>query len=144
MCFFSEQKKYLKHGRLSDVLRLITVLSLNSEHKFRKEKGLLVALNGSPFSGKDWFDVAKDHPEFFRINQSEESLVLLFRLSNRKEPGTDNYIPLTIDQTQKLIDQAILLHDKEIARLQKNSFLIPLYIVVITSITTLITLFIKY
>lgn len=44
--------------------------------------------------------------------------------------------PLTIDQTQKIIDQAISLHDKQIARLQKNSFLMPIITAVIASFTT--------
>lgn len=127
--------EYLKPNRLSDVIRLISVLGTDDNYTFRKNNGLNVTLNGKPKSGKDWFEVAREHPEFFKFNVAGDNVVLLFR-SCIKPDSDGKRIPLTIDQTQKIIDQAISLHDKQIARLQKNSFLIPVFTAVIAALTT--------
>ncbi|WP_026109792.1 hypothetical protein [Flavobacterium sp. WG21] len=127
--------EYLKQNRLSDVIRLISVLGVDDTYSFRKNDGLTTTLNGKPKSAKDWFEIAKEHPEFFKFNLAGDNVVLLFR--SLFKPNSDNKRdPLTIDQTQKLIDQAISLHDKQIARLQKNSFLMPIFTAIIASLTT--------
>lgn len=141
MKFFSKYY-YLKSGRLADVVRLISVLAIGEKWNFRKNEGLNGTLNGIPNSAKEWFIIAKEHPEFFKFNQSEDAVVLLLRFVSRIEVnGIDKYPSLTIDQTQKLIDQSIALHDKEINRLQKNSYRIPL---ITTLLTLLVSLCITY
>lgn len=134
MALFSTYE-YLKNNRLSDVIRLISVLGNDDNYSFRKDDGLEKTLNGKPKSAKNWSEIAKEHPEFFKFNVAGDSIVLLFR-SLVKPDSNDRRPPLTIDQTQKIIDQAISLHDKQIARLQKNNFLIPLFTAVIASLTT--------
>ncbi|REH00045.1 hypothetical protein [Flavobacterium aquicola] len=134
MTLFSKYE-YLKQNRLSDVIRLISVLGIDDNYSFRKNDGLTKTLNGKPKSAKDWFEIATEHPEFFKFNVAGDSVVLLFR-SLVKPDLNDKREPLSIDQTQKLIDQAITLHDKQIARLQKNSFLMPIITAIIASLTT--------
>jgi hypothetical protein len=134
---------YLKPNRLSDVIRLISVLGLDTEFAYRKAEGLNVVLNGPPLSSTEWFEVAKAHPEFFKFNVKETTIVLLVRFLNRiTVEGAETYPHLTVDQVQKMIDQAIALHDKQIARLQKNSFLVPVGTAILAAITTgLVTYF---
>lgn len=126
--------KYLKKDRLSDVIRLLSVLATDERFSFRKSDGLDSSLNGKPKSAKEWFEIVNDHPEFFKFNQVKDTTVLIFRSCLPEENG--KRAPLSIDQTQKLIDQAISLHDTEIARLQKNSFLVPIVTAVIAALAT--------
>jgi len=127
--------EYLKPNRLSDVIRLISVLGVDEAYSFRKNDSLTTTLNGKPKSGKDWFEIAKEHPEFFKFNIAGDTVVLLFRAIVKLDENGKR-APLSIDQTQKIIDQAISLHDKQIARLQKNSFLMPILTAIIASLTT--------
>lgn len=132
---------YLKEGRLAEVIRLIALLGLHDEYSFRTNEGLDSALNGKPTTASTWFDIANEHPEFFKFNVANTSIVLLLRFLNRKiEKGKEKWEPLTIDQAQKLIDQAIALHDKQLARYQRDSFKIPILAAVITAIVSLIVL----
>lgn len=128
---------YLKKNRLSDVVRLISVLAIENKWTFRNSDGLNKTLNGKPKSAKEWFDVAQEHPEFFKFNTEGNAIVLLIRFLNRTtEENQEKYPPLTIDQAQKLVDQAILLHDKQISRFQRNSFLIPILTAIIAALAT--------
>lgn len=112
---------YLIPNRLSDVIRLIIVLAVDRTN-FRTEDGLLKALQDHPNSAETWLGLAKDHPEFFRFNKENTSIILLMRyLMQRDVQEGELRPPLTIDQTQKLTDQAIALHDKQLARYQRDS-----------------------
>jgi len=142
--YFSNMNKpstssYLKPNRLSDVVGLISVLALEKGGAFKNNENLNKALNGKPKSSDNWFEIAKEHPEFFRFNTDETQITLLFRFAHRSggpTGGVEEYPALEIDQTQKLLDLAIILHDKQIARLQRNSFLIPLLTAMIAALTT--------
>jgi len=129
---------YLKKNRLSEVIRLIAILAKDQKYSFRTETGLQKALNGAPKSAGVWFELASEHPEFFKFNQGMSTVVLLMRFLNQPEADEESYEPLNIDQTQKLIDQAIALHDKQIARYQRNNFMIPLWSSTIAAIVTIV------
>ena len=59
---------YTKPGRLLDVLALIQVLALD-KHIHRSEDAIAAReLMGSPSSSESWTSLAKEHPEFFRVN----------------------------------------------------------------------------
>jgi hypothetical protein len=134
------KNKYIRNYRLSEVIRLISVLGIDDKWAFRGKDGLAIELNGKPKSGNDWFDVAREHPEFFKFNQKGDSVVLLLRFLTRTGSSPDEIYPsLTVDQTQKLVDQAISLHDKEIARRQRNGFLAPIIATVVASIIASLT-----
>ena len=68
--------QYTKPGRLSDVMALIQVLALDkSAH--RSEQGLQQELQGLPRSASSWTQVAKEHPEFFRVAPEGTHIVSL-------------------------------------------------------------------
>lgn len=112
---------YLKKGRLQDVITLITILAVD-ENLFRNEDSLKTSIRGIPFSLKSWIDIALEHPEFFRPDR-EVSVALLSRSylpQIQTQQGHETRERLTVDQTQDLINVAVALHDKELARRQLN------------------------
>ena len=116
-------KRYTKEGRLSDVIALISLLSVD-KYAFRKIEHLQPALRAAPMSitSKKWEDIAGEHPEFFRFNGDKSSVALLIR-SYFPEDSEGRREVIKVPETQKLIDTAIALHDKEIARKQRNAYL---------------------
>jgi len=115
--------KYTTEGRLADVIALITLLAVDSG-TFRTIPHLDKALRGSPRSVKKWDDLAELHPEFFRFNGGKDTIALLIR-SYLPEDADGKRPPLSIEETQKLIDTAIALHDKEILFKQRNTYWFP-------------------
>jgi len=97
---------------------------------FRTEDGLRMALRGEPLSLKAWQDVVNAHPEFFRPNGKNEHFALVIRSYFPEEEGKGRS-PLTVSETQKLIDVAIALHEKEIERRQMNSHWFPIIVAII-------------
>ncbi|MES2238943.1 MAG: hypothetical protein V4497_01660 [Bacteroidota bacterium] len=130
-------KKYTIANRLSDVIRLITVLAID-KHSFRTIENLEKAIRGLPSSAKTWLEIAETHPEFFRPNGEKTSIALLIRsyLPTKEDYSRE---PLTIEETQKLIEVAISLHEKEIQRFQRNSHIFPLIIAAIALLGVLFT-----
>jgi hypothetical protein len=123
------RRRYTSPNRLSDVIRLLTILSID-RHAFRSSENLERAIRGTPLSANNWQEIAIQHPEFFRPNHNNEYVALLIR-SYLPTKENDSRDPLTIDQTQKLIDVAISLHDKEIQRIQLFSFWFPIIVAII-------------
>jgi hypothetical protein len=129
---------YLYPNRLSDVIRLIVVLAVD-KHSFRTESGLNSILRDLPKSSDGWLLLAKDHPEFFRFNKDASSIVLLIRFIQKVDIAEGELRdPLSVDQTQRLIDQAIALHDRQLARSQKHAYKIPIRAAIIAALSTLI------
>ncbi|MET1416106.1 hypothetical protein ABVF61_27810 [Roseibium sp. HPY-6] len=62
---------YLKENRLQDVIAAIQVMGAYDEYSSRKAD-LWSAQLGVPQSGEDWFEVCREHPEFFRTNTTED------------------------------------------------------------------------
>jgi len=128
-----EDFRYLVPNRLSDIIRLIIVLA-RDKYFFRSVKGIEGTLRDIPQSGPNWMKVAKEHPEFFRFSEDGTLIVLLIRFFKNTTPKPDELVePLTVEETQKLVDQAIALHDKQLARYQRNSFRMPFYGTLIAS-----------
>jgi hypothetical protein len=134
------RRRYTLPHRLSDVIRLITVLSLD-KWAFRQIASIKVALRGDPESLATWKDVADAHPEFFRPNGAEDHIALLIR-SYRPENEDDQRAPLSIPETQKLIDVAISLHEKEIEGMQRNSHWVPIIVAIIALLGVLASAYI--
>ncbi|WP_298307969.1 hypothetical protein [Flavobacterium sp.] len=129
---------YLKPDRLADVIRLLVVLSVD-KHSFRSEEGLTGIHRDNPKSANNWLELAQEHPEFFRFNKEKTSIILLIRFL-QKVDVLDGELrePLSVDQTQKLVDQAIELHDKQLARYQRDSSKNAIVAAVIAAISTII------
>ena len=129
---------YLLPNRLTDLIRLLVVLAVD-KHSFRSEDGLSGILRDTPRSSTKWLDLAKEHPEFFRFNKEFTSICLLIRFLQKVDVADGELRdPLTVDQTQKLVDQAISLHDKQLARYQRNSFRFPMYGAIAAAIVSLV------
>jgi len=103
---------YTKPGRLSDVLALIQVLSLD-EYTHRTESGITEELQSDPSSSDSWIELAREHPEFFRVRADDKNLSLVARhVMPRGASG--NKEPLSSDIMQKLLQTAIDLHDRQV------------------------------
>ena len=137
MCIFNRKEKYIKDGRLEDVLGLIQVLALDEE-SHRSESWLVTKLPAKPISSENWISLAKDHPEFFRVVDGKRFPVSLVARHVSEEKGTKRP-PLTPEQTQSLLSTAIELHDRQIKRSQRWTVLIPIWVAVIGGIVVLVS-----
>ena len=123
-------------GRLSDVMALIQVLSLDRA-THRSETGLIDELQGKPGSALTWTKVASGYPEFFRVdaggthNVSLVSRHVLPRADGRKPP-------LEPELMGKLLTVALDLHDREIARAHQWKAYMPIVVAIITGGFTLL------
>jgi hypothetical protein len=130
-----EIPRYTLAYRLNDVIALITVLALDKT-AFRTEDGLKSSLRSNPVTVENWFKIVEAHPEFFRTNGGKTHIALLLRsyFEEDDKDGVKSRAALTTDETQKLIASAFSLHDKELARLQKNAYKVPIRTAVISGI----------
>lgn len=136
---------YTKAGRLADVMALIQVLALDPDTK-RSEDGMTKELQGSPSSAESWFDVAKEHREFFRVNPNlESSMSLVSRYVLPKEG--DKRPALSPDFTAALLQTAITIHDRQTSAAERWKSFMPLWAALIGGIfgtlSTLATLWLK-
>lgn len=130
----NSKKPYLKTNRLSDILALIQVLALD-KHGHRSESGLQIELQGVPKSSDTWTNLAKEHPEFFRVDFSKEhKLALVARhVTEINEQGVRE---LTPDLIKKLIEIAIELHDRQQEKSGWWKVWLPLLVAIITVISS--------
>jgi hypothetical protein len=120
------RRPYTKEGRLADVLALIQVLALNS-HTKRTEPGIAKDLLGPPTSSTSWYQVAKDHREFFRVNPDDElglSLVARYALPHNDSGGRPQLSP---DFVSTLLETAITLHDRQVSAAETWKSFVPLW-----------------
>jgi hypothetical protein len=134
---FINRKRYLIPMRLEDVIRLLTALSLD-KHSFKSELKVVDALRGRPLSATSWKDLASQHPEFFRSNKEDTSIALTMRSYN--PIGEENSRePLGISETQKLVDVAITLYEKQMQSKLQYSTWFPLIGAVIGALAVIAT-----
>lgn len=129
MCFCRKINKYLKEGRLEDVLALIQVLALDKD-SHRSEEGLKSELSAMPSSSESWLQLAKEHQEFFRVIEGKKYPISLVTRHVSDEAG-EKRPPLSPEHTQALLNSAIELHDRQIRRSQRWTVLIPIWVAVI-------------
>ena len=129
MCLHRKNNKYLKEGRLEDVLALIQVLALDKD-SHRSEEGLKSELPARPSSSESWLQLAKEHQEFFRVVEGKKHPVSLVIRHVSEEAG-EKRPPLSPEHTQALLNSAIELHDRQIRRSQRWTVLIPIWVAVI-------------
>ncbi|WP_444901338.1 hypothetical protein ACJJIG_17355 [Microbulbifer sp. SSSA007] len=134
MCF-SKDSKYLKDGRLEDVLALLQVLALDQK-SHRSESGLKDELSDKPKSAETWLTLAQEHQEFFRVVKSKKFPVSLV-LRHISDPDKNTRPPLSPEQAQSLLSTAIELHDRQLKRSQRWTVLIPIWVAVLGALVTL-------
>jgi hypothetical protein len=137
------QKKYLKEGRLPDVLALIQVLALDSSThrseagKAEKIKGLQGELQGTPASAATWTKVAEEHPEFFRVNLEKDSAVSL--VGRHVTPkNADGVRVLAPEFIGKLMELAVDLHDRQVKLAERWVYLMPILAASIAALSAFI------
>lgn len=130
-----EDKQYLNPSRLADVLGLIQVLALD-EHAHRSESGLQGELQGPPKSGGSWTEIAGAHPEFFRVRPEGDHTVSL--IARHVLPKNDLGVrQLSSDFAGQLIATAVDLHDRQVKRSERWTYLVPIWVALITGIFVL-------
>jgi hypothetical protein len=123
---------YLHPGRLSDVLALIQVLAFDPD-TYRSEEGLLDELQRGPAHGHSWMEVAREHPEFFRVRNNPDKQPRAALLARYVLPKThqvneeEKRPPLEPDLAKKLLELAVDLHDKQVERASRwRTTLLPI------------------
>lgn len=129
MFFLQKNSKYLKDGRLEDVLALVQVLALDKA-SHRSEEGLQSELPARPSSSESWFQLAKEHQEFFRVVGGKKNPISLVT-RHVSEEVAEKRPPLSPEHTQALLNSAIELHDRQIRRSQRWTVLIPIWVAII-------------
>jgi hypothetical protein len=112
---------------LEDVIALIQVLGLD-KHVHREENALHEALNDKPSSAESWCDLARRHPEFFRVypGRTADSVALIARhLAGTAEEGPG----LTPEYIHGLVEAAVRLHQ---GQLQRKQLLQATWVVAVT------------
>lgn len=130
---------YLQPGRLADVLALIQVLAYDRD-SYRSEDGLDDELQRKPTVGDTWIALARQHPEFFRVRNDQTkkprvALLARYVLDHQSLPdGEEKRPPLDAVVTNKLMELAIQLHDKQFERKNRwKSVVLPMAIAVIAA-----------
>lgn len=136
---FLEKGPYVNEHRLADVMALLQVLALQ-EHVERSESGISGKL-GKPKSSESWLSVASEHPEFFRANQDTKfSMSLVFREVQPPKNGVRRVEP---EQVGMLLNSAIELHDRQMNRYDRWTYLVPIWVALIAGLSSLIGILLK-
>lgn len=139
--FKSNKLPYANSNRLADVLALIQVLALD-EYRHRSDKGLTDEMQGPPRSGSSWKEIAQQHPEFFRVSDTERlgvSLIATHVLPKDKNGNRE----LPPDLISTLLQTAINLHDRQLDRAHHWRVYIPIMVAVVAGVFTIFGIFLK-
>ena len=136
MTWRSPAGPYTRPNRLADVLALIQVLALG-ERSHRSEEGLKGELQGPPGSGESWEAVARAHPEFFRVKpEGTHRISLLSRhVLPKNESGTRLLPEGFVDS---LLGAAVDMHDRQVKRAERWTYLIPIWVALIVGVFSVI------
>lgn len=112
---------YLKGNRLQDLLALIQILALRGESSHWTEEEIRDAFKGVQPAGKmTWIDVARDHPEFFRVSETDNAneppaiaLLMRYGLGHVFVDGRKVRPPLSSDLLRTLFDIANKMYDNQ-------------------------------
>lgn len=124
---------YTNPGRLADALALIQVLSLD-EYTHRGESGMTDELQGDPASSESWTELAREHPEFFRVRFDDKNISLIARHVMQRDANNNRKPNLPTDMIQKLFQTAIDLHDRQVSSAEWWKSLVPLWAALIGGI----------
>jgi len=118
---------------------LIQILALD-EDSHRRDEGLTEELQGPPKSSSSWRDLALEHPEFFRVRRDGLRGVALVARHVLPQEG-EKRRPLPLEFTGHLLQAAIELHDRQIRRNDRWTYLIPIWVALIAGIFSLVVAF---
>jgi hypothetical protein len=139
-----QESNYLHPHRLADVLALIQVLAFDPD-THRSESGLLRDLQAHPRSAKSWPILAKDHPEFFRVSDAPDTPVsLLARHVTLRDARSGKHPILKGTHVDSLLKAAIEMHDRQVRRDERWTYLIPIWVALVAGLFALIVELLKH
>jgi hypothetical protein len=119
------KRLYTKAGRLADVLALVQVLALDADIH-RSETGIKKELKGKPISGEEWTPLAKEHPEFFHVDDEHEHALSLIARHVLPHAPQQPRASLSPEFTAVLLKAAVDLHDRLVSASEWWKSLMPL------------------
>jgi hypothetical protein len=134
------EREYARPERLADVMALIQVLALDHKDTHRSETGLCKDLQGSPRSADTWQSVAKDHPEFFRVNPEPGKKHIVSLIARHVSPRREDRKrgPLSAEFVGNLLRSAVDIHDRQVRRSERWTYLVPIWVALILGILGLL------
>ena len=96
------------------------------EQSHRSLKGLEQELQMIPRSSNSWESVAQKHPEFFRVKTGASHGVSLIARHVSGDLGSLRPI-LGIDLLNTLMSTAIDMHDRQVKRSERWTYLVPIW-----------------
>jgi len=121
---------YAEPRRLADVMALIQVLALG-KRPYRTEAGLLQSLQSPPRSAGKWTEVADDHPEFFRVQHRRDDARVSLVLRHVLPGDNDEFAELGPRYLDSLLRTAVEMHDRQVRRSQRWTYLVPVWVAMI-------------
>lgn len=143
---------YLKEQRLADIIAAIQVMGT---YKFYKLdfSGWSKRITGLESNADYWKNVFEEHPEFFRLNNEQQKVSLVWRRSYQRNFHVDkekiltraevndlpsaekntrvSRAPLTNSDTATLISTAVDLHSRAIESEKEKRWLLPSLVTVL-------------
>lgn len=115
--------QYTKKNRIADVLKLIQYLGLDDESRnyYVKTESVQKTL-GCPVSSNNdsWLEIAKQHNEFFRVQESGAVALVLRVLRGKSAKET-----CSIEEIKMLMDTALELYKIQIEHSRAWKFWLP-------------------
>jgi hypothetical protein len=123
----NESLPYLKPRRLEDVVFLIQYLGRGDNASFQSDgaENPPKPLDGhTPRLTEHWLEVAKDHPEFFRVaGATSTKEIYLWHRFYQKAPRP----PLDFAQVQQVVDNALKIHERQLKQDERVKWALPLW-----------------
>jgi len=112
-----DKRRYGRPHRLEDVLILIQALAATPNTSGQVTENVLsgdnTRLHPQSAESKKWAEIAKEHPEFFRLSgQAEDAIMLVYQYISKAKPSDE--------MIGKMMENAVITHDREVERLQKG------------------------
>ena len=91
-------------------------------------------MQGQPKSARNWQEVAKEHPEFFRLNTETRLGISLVSRYVLPLDDAKRRPPLELETMQNLMRIAIDLHDRQVHRAERWQVWVPIIATVVGAI----------
>jgi hypothetical protein len=125
--------------RLEDVIFLIQYLGLGQEASLKK-KTRPDGVSPRSVREKLWVNVAREHPEFFHVTD-DETTQLSLRYFLKAEGGKPP--PLNVEDVQKLVQNAVVLHEMQVKRAEGRRSWVTLFAALVAAASSIAQIFLR-